>query len=111
MASSEWRMHYSPFAISLFAPPSIQHVIDHAVGELWLEPGRLRRHDAARIRHRHQVGHLGRIERKGDRHVAGRDPALELAEAAPSADEIYALGGARIADPQQGLDHVARTKR
>jgi hypothetical protein len=52
------------------ATPSIQHVIDHAVGELRLEPGRLRRHDAARIRHRHQVGHLGRIERKSNGHLA-----------------------------------------
>jgi serine protease Do len=31
----------------------IKDVIDHAVGELGLEPGRFRRHDVACIRHRH----------------------------------------------------------
>ena len=40
---------------------SIQHVADHAVGELGLEPGRLRRHDGACIGHRHQVVHLRRV--------------------------------------------------
>jgi hypothetical protein len=49
---------------------SIEHVVDHAVGELGLEPGRLGRHDAARIGNRHQVCHLGRIERKGNGHLA-----------------------------------------
>ena len=51
-------------------PTSIEHVVDHSVGELGLEPGRFGRHDAARISDRHQVGHLGRIERKGNGHFA-----------------------------------------
>ena len=90
---------------------SIQHVADHAVGELRLEPRRLRRHDPARIRHRHQVGHLRRIKREGDRHLAGRDPAFQLLQSARAADEVDALVGARVGDAEQRLDHIARQQR
>ena len=51
----------------------LAHVADHAVGELGLEPGGFRRHDAAGVGHRHQVAHLCRIKREGDRHLAGID--------------------------------------
>ena len=65
----------------------------------------------AGVRHRHQVGHLRRIEREGRRHLAGRDPALQPVQAAPAADEVDALVGALIGDAEQRLDHVAREQR
>ena len=86
-------------------------MVDHAVGELGLEPGRLRRHDEACIGHRHQVGHLRRIEREGDRHLAGFHARLEPSQPARAADEVDALVGARILDAEQRLDHVAGEHR
>jgi hypothetical protein len=49
---------------------SIQQVANHAVGELWFEPGRFRRHDCAGVGDRHEVAHLRRIERECDGHPA-----------------------------------------
>ena len=54
---------------------------------------------------------LRREEREGDRHLARVDPPLELAEAAPAADEVDALVGARVGDAEQRLDQVAREQR
>ena len=51
------------------------------------------------------------IEREGDRHLARVDPALQLAQAAPAADEIDALVGARVGDAEDRLDQVARQQR
>ncbi len=53
----------------------IEHVADHAVGELGLEPGGLGRHDAVGVRHRHHLLHLRGIEREGHRHLARVRPA------------------------------------
>ena len=75
----------------------------HAVGELGLEPGRLRRHDEACIGHRHQVGHLRRIEREGERHLARLHPLLKSFQAARAADEIDALIAALV-QPADNLD-------
>ncbi len=49
---------------------SIQHMADHAVGKLGLEPGRFRRHDFSGVGDRHQIVHLRRIERERYRHLA-----------------------------------------
>ena len=64
-----------------------------------------------RVGDRHQVGHLGRIECKGDRHVAGRDPAFEFGEAARATDEIDAFVGPLIGDAEERLEHMARQQR
>jgi hypothetical protein len=69
-----------PFVLRQLLNPD---VVDHAVGELGLEPGRFRRHDAAGVGHRHQVGHLRRIEREGRRHLAGDDPLFRPSSRAP----------------------------
>ena len=58
------------FPISDFRLRSIQHVADHAVGELRLEPGGFRRHDFAGVGDRHEIAHLRRVERERDRHGA-----------------------------------------
>ena len=54
---------------------------------------------------------LRRVEREGHRHLAGVDAALELGEAAPAADEVDALVGARVGDAEERLDQVAGEQR
>ena len=56
----------------------IQHVTDHAVGELRFEPGRFRRHDRACIGNRHKVAHLSRIEARRRRRTRPKRRAAPI---------------------------------
>src|SRR5215469_15236118 len=88
-----------------------QQVADHAVSELWFEPGRFRRHDRAGVGDRHEVAHLRWIERERNGHLAGRNEPLELAEAAAAADEVDALIATRIGNAEDWLQDVFGKER
>src|SRR5690606_3783406 len=88
---------------------SVEHVGWQAVCELRLEPRRLRRHQPARVRDRHQLFHRRRVERECERRPAGVDEPLELADAAYPADERDARVRAGILDPEQrGVDPILK---
>src|SRR5215472_8698445 len=89
----------------------IQQVADHAVSELWFEPGRFRRHDRAGVGDRHEVAHLRWIERECNGHRAGRNEPLELAEAAAAPDEVDALIATWIGNVEDWLQDVFGKQR
>src|SRR3712207_2499317 len=61
----------------VFNAPS-DRVNQNRVAELRLEPGRLRRHDAARVGDANEVFYRGRIEREGDGRAALVDEPFEF---------------------------------
>src|SRR6185503_5725909 len=72
-----------------------------SIPKLWLEPGRLRRHDAARIAHLHQVVHADGIQREGDRILARPDQLFERRGASRAADKVNPLVAPHVADSEQ----------
>src|SRR5262245_65240917 len=84
-------------------PWLVKHVRDEAVDELGREPCGLGRHDAARVRDRHDVAHLRRVEHHGCRHFAAADVTDEFIHPATAADICQALISAVVRDPQDRL--------
>src|ERR1700743_1374357 len=68
----------------------VEDVTDKSVGQLGFEPGGLRRHDLACVRHRHQLLQAGGMQRERGFGAAAVDPAREFAKAADAADEVDA---------------------
>src|SRR5919198_1387067 len=95
-------------AIPVAWPWLVQHVRDEPVDELWREPCGFWRHDAARVRYRHDVAHLRRVQRHGRRHLAAADAVDEFIHPATAADIRNALIATIVLDAQNRLQQEVR---
>src|SRR5262245_21121713 len=77
-----------------------------SIPKLWLEPGRLRRHNAAGIAHLHQVVHADGIQRERNRISARPDQLFELTGASRAANEVNSLIAPYIADAEERREHL-----
>src|SRR6188472_879630 len=75
------------------------------IPQLRLEPGRLRRHDAAGVRDGHEVADRDRVDRECHGRLARIDGLLERSSAAGTANEIDPLVGANVANAQNWLEN------
>src|SRR6266545_1138705 len=99
-------LRVTSYALRLTCNASGQHVAEHRVAQLRLEPGAFGRHNPAGIRDGHQVFDTGRKHRKSAGIFAAVHQFFQLGDAANAADEVDALAGARVVDAKQRRQHV-----
>ena len=80
---------------------TLNQVRQQSVSKLGLEPGGLRRHDPTGIGNRHQILNVHWIQRKRDGRGPERTRDSSSALAPGASNEVDALVGTDIADPQQ----------
>src|SRR6202522_4309036 len=73
------------------AGAALNHVTEHGVAELRLEPGALGGHDAARVGNGHQILDAGRKEGESAGVFFSIDKFFQFRRAADAADEMNAL--------------------
>src|SRR5256885_12712593 len=79
---------------------------EHPVAQLRLEPGALRRHDAACVCDRHQFLDSGRIHGKGEGVISALNELLQFCRAADSTDKTNPLARPGIIDSEYRLQDV-----
>src|SRR3954464_7683205 len=84
---------------------------EQPVSQLGLEPGRLRRHDAALVGDRHEIVDLDGEHREGHGGLAGIDGAHQRIRPPRAPDEVDSLVGANVADIQQVFENAALQTR
>src|SRR6185503_20888169 len=93
------------------ARTSVETVQQEPGAQLRLEPGRLRRHDLAGIRHPEQVLDGRGVHRKRHGVPSTVDPLYELPRTANPAHEVDALVAANVTDAQNRPEHTDSDQR
>src|ERR1051325_9551056 len=90
---------------------SLNHVAEHRIAELGLEPGAFRGHDSPRVRNGHEILDTGGEHRESTGVIAIVHELLQFACSANTANEVDPFAGARIIDAKKGREHVFLEER
>src|SRR4051812_19797333 len=82
------------------------HVAEHGIAQLRLEPGAFGRHDSAGIGDGHKVFDACGEHGKGAGVIAVIDYLFQLRRPANAADEVDALAGARVINAEKGSERI-----